>query len=74
MKSSSAFFACSGVKDFSMVSSPMFLPALITNLRVMEGRIFAVSAAVWIVCPKIAKNAELAPSVIKPSSLTSIAS
>jgi len=74
INSSSAPLACCGVNDFSIVFNPIFLLALITNLRVMEGRILTVSAVVCSVRPKIAKNAEAAPSVIKPFSSTSIAS
>jgi archaellum component FlaG (FlaF/FlaG flagellin family) len=35
IKSSSESFACCGVKDFSIISNPIFLPASIANLRVM---------------------------------------
>ncbi len=74
MKSSSALRAWWGVNDFSTTSNPIFLAALIANLRVIEGRILAVRGAVCSVCVNTAKKADPAPSVIKPASSTSMAS
>jgi len=65
--SSSAPAACWGVSDSSRTSSPMFRPALMANSRVMEGRILAVRGAVCSAFPRTAKNADPAPSVIRPA-------
>jgi len=74
MKSSSAQPVCCGVNGFSITFNPIFLPACIANLRVIEGRILPAREAVCSVRQKKKKNAELAPSVIRPASSTSIAS